>query len=269
MSNSESIIDMSRPSAGRMYDYMLGGHHNFEVDRRAADEVIKMLPFVPKGARFQRWCLQDLAIELTEKRGYDIIIDFASGLPTNDHIHHVVPEGTTVIYSDFDPVVVEYAREILADTPNVHFFQADARRPEELLNRPAVKDIIGDRRDVALVYWGLSAFLSDEDIANIARYLYDWADPASTWVFMAQGTDLDTNNPDVKAMMQVYDKIGSPLMFRTLSLIEQLVQPWHPDENNFISMFEWHGVKMHHDLTAEDMETWGAATGGYGAYLRK
>ena len=33
-------------------------------------------------------------IELAERRGYDLLIDFASGLPTNDHIHHVVPPGT-------------------------------------------------------------------------------------------------------------------------------------------------------------------------------
>src|SRR3954465_2141329 len=132
---TESIIDTSKPSAGRIYDYILGGHHNFEVDRQAADQIMHHVPFITKAMRLQRWCLQDLALELTEKRGFDIIIDFASGLPTNDHIHHVVPAGTTVIYSDFDPMVVEYSREILANTSNIYFFQADARRPEELLNR--------------------------------------------------------------------------------------------------------------------------------------
>ena len=80
---TESIIDTSRPSAGRIYDYILGGHHNFEVDRQAADQIISLIPFLPKAMRLQRWCLQDLAVELTEKRQYDVIVDFASGLPTN------------------------------------------------------------------------------------------------------------------------------------------------------------------------------------------
>ena len=57
----ESIIDDSKPNAGRMYDYYLGGNHNFEVDRQAADQVIQLLPFAPKGARLQRWSLQDIA----------------------------------------------------------------------------------------------------------------------------------------------------------------------------------------------------------------
>ncbi|NIN68603.1 MAG: hypothetical protein GTO63_28640, partial [Anaerolineae bacterium] len=65
------------------------------------------------------------------ERGLETIMDFASGLPTMDHLHTAVAPGTTVIYSDRDPVCVEYGREILGDTPNVHYFQADCRRPEE------------------------------------------------------------------------------------------------------------------------------------------
>ncbi len=31
-----SIADASKPNAGRIYDYVLGRNHNFEVDRQAA-----------------------------------------------------------------------------------------------------------------------------------------------------------------------------------------------------------------------------------------
>ncbi len=89
----ESIVNASVPSAARIYDYMLGGHHNFQVDRSAANQFFALIPFLPKAARLQRWCLQDIAHELTEVRGYDLIIDFASGLPTRDHLHTVVPTG--------------------------------------------------------------------------------------------------------------------------------------------------------------------------------
>ena len=192
--SSDSIIDTSKPSAGRIYDYILGGHHNFEVDRQAAEQIIQVVPFLPKNLRLQRWCLQDLAVELTEKRGFDIVVDFASGLPTNDHIHHVVPPGTTVIYSDYDPVVVEYGREILSDTPNTYYFQADARRPEELLNRPEVQEILEGRRDIALVHWGISLFLRDEELAHAARSLYEWSSASACWTFMAQGVDPGVEN---------------------------------------------------------------------------
>lgn len=265
---TDSIIDTSKPSAGRMYDYYLGGHHNFQVDRQAAEQVIRLLPFAPKFCRLQRWCLQDLAVELTEKRGFDIIIDFASGLPTNDHIHHVVPAGTTVIYSDSDPVVVEYAREILADTPDVYFFQADARRPEEFLARSAVQDILNGRRDVALVYWGIAAFLADEPIVHIARALAEWSGSNSCWAFQAQGGGMNSNDPSLKHVSDMYEEMGSPMYFRPLDYIQQLVQPWRVDEFGFTSLIDWHSLGEG-TLTDDDRDAFGAAGGGYGAYLIK
>src|SRR4026208_1791421 len=98
--SQDSIVDATRPNAGRTYDYMLGGHHNFEVDRQAAEQVAQLAPSLGKTMRFPRWGLQGIATELTERRGFDLIVDFASGLPTNDHMHTVVPKGTKVIYSD-------------------------------------------------------------------------------------------------------------------------------------------------------------------------
>jgi hypothetical protein len=264
----ESIVDASQPNAGRIYDYILGGHHNFEVDRQSAEQVIKILPFTQKFVRLQRWCLQDLAVELTEKRGFDIIIDFASGLPTNDHIHKAVPEGTTVIYSDYDPVVVEYAREILADTPNVHFFESDARQPEEFLNRNQVQEILDGRRDVALIYWGISGFLTDQELAYVAQYLHKWVDQKGCWAFNAQGADIDPNNPAITQIRKIYEQMGSPLHARPLEQYLQLLQPWQPDEKGFLSLLEWQGLDQT-ELGQEDQQAFGPLGGGYGAYLVK
>ncbi|MCG8347621.1 MAG: SAM-dependent methyltransferase [Chloroflexales bacterium] len=265
---SDNIIDTSKPSAGRIYDYLLGGHHNFEVDRLAAERVSVALPFAPKFVRLQRWCLQDLAVELTAQRGYDIIIDFASGLPTNDHLHHVVPDGTTVIYSDYDPIVVEYAREILADTPNTHFFQSDARRPEELLDRPAVQEILAGRRNVALIYWGIAAFLSDDDLLHAVRALYEWSGPKSCWAFQAQGGDVNMDAPSIQRVREIYASMGNPLYLRSMNHVHQLIHPWRSDEPGFVSLLDWHSLEQH-TLTVEDRIALGEAGGGYGAYLVK
>ncbi len=266
--SEESIIDASKPNAGRIYDYLLGGHHNFEVDRQAADRLVQLLPFIPKAARLQRWCLQDIAAELTQKRGYDLIIDYASGLPTNDHIHYIAPEGTTVIYSDYDPVVVEYAKEILKDTPNVYYFQADLRRPEELLNRDEVKDILKGRRKVAFVSWGVSAFLTDNDVAHVAEVLGDWSDAGSCWAFHAQGADANPNDPANMRVNQIYQQMGSPTYFRFLDQYEKLLQPWKPDENGYISLLKWHGFDES-VMTEDDRKSLGPAGIGYGSYLIK
>lgn len=263
----ESIVDTSRPSAGRIYDYLLGGSHNFEVDRQAAEQLRALLPFVNKFARLQRWALQDLAVELTKGRGYDVIIDFASGLPTNDHIHHVVPKDTTVIYSDYDPVVVEYAHEILAGTPNVYFFQADARQPSELLQRPEVETILQGRRNVALVLWGVSTFLEDRDLHDAAQALYDWSSDKSCLAYNAQGTG-NSADPSVVRVLKMYEQMGSPFYVRPLSKHLELLKPWHPDASGFVSLLDWHSFDQS-ELAHEDAQAFGPMGGGYGAYLIK
>ena len=263
----DNIVDASRPSAGRMYDYYLGGNHNFEVDRQAAEQVLKVLPFVAKFARLQRWALQDIAVELTTKRGYDVIIDFASGLPTMDHIHFKADPNTTVIYSDSDPIVVEYTRDILNDTPNVYFFQADARHPEELLDRPEVEKILDGRRKMAFVYWGVSALLADDEITNAIRYLYDWAAPGSCLAFNAQGADIP-DSPMRAQVKKIYEQMGTKTYNRTLKEYQELLQPWKADGQGFVSLFEWHGFE-NSDFANEDIESFGPMGGGYGVYLVK
>lgn len=269
MSNEprESIVNATIPSAGRIYDYLLGGHHNFDVDRQAAEHLLAMSPFASKMVRLQRWCLQDIAVELTKNRGFDTIIDFASGLPTQDNIHIVVPEGTIVIYSDYDPVVVEYAREILGTTPNVHYFEADARHPEELLSRPEVQAILGDKRDVGLITWGLGMFLRDDDIGHIASTLYEWAGPNSCWAFNAQGADFDPDLEVSRRTKEMYQRMGTPLYFRSKERYEALISPWRLTEPGFIPLLEWHGFDL--SELGDEVEGYGESGAGYGGYLLK
>lgn len=261
----KTIIDASAPNAGRIYDYLLGGHHNFEIDRRVGDQIKEIVPFIPKAARLSRWCLQDVAHALTEERGFDTIIDFASGLPTMDHIHTAVAPGTTVIYSDRDPVCVEYGREILGDMPNVHYFQADCRWPEELLNRSEVQEILGGNRHVAFVYWGISMYITDDDIAHAARVLYDWSDEGSCLAFYLLVTK--TEDPAMAEVREIYRQMEEESHFRPLEVFKELVKPWRPDELGYRTMEEWHGIKV--KMSEEDLKSWAAGGSGYGVYLIK
>jgi hypothetical protein len=44
-------VDLSKPSPARLYDYYLGGHNNFEVDRKAAEALRQSLPALSDGSR--------------------------------------------------------------------------------------------------------------------------------------------------------------------------------------------------------------------------
>jgi hypothetical protein len=261
----KTIVEASRPNAGRIYDYLLGGHHNFEIDRRAGDQIKLTMPFLPKLMRLMRWCLQDVGVELGIRRGYDTIIDFASGLPTLDHLHSAVAPGTTVIYSDRDPICVEYGREILGDTPNIHYFQADCRWPDELLNRPEVQEILGGKRRVGMVYWGISMYLQDDEIAHIARTLYDWADKGSTLAFYVQNGSMD--DPIIAKTVNYYNRMGEPIYLHTIDVFEELVKPWKPDELGFRTMQAWHDMEV--EMTVQDQAGFPEGTSGYGVFLVK
>ena len=120
-----SISDASMPNAGRIYDYVLGGNHNFEVDRKAGDQLLAVVPNFRQFARLIRWCIS-MAVEKVAADGYTRFVDFASGLPTMGHIHLVAPEGSKVIHiSDIGPVTVSYGQEIIKDQPNALYFACD------------------------------------------------------------------------------------------------------------------------------------------------
>ncbi len=262
---TKTIVDASVANAGRVYDYLLGGHHNFEIDRRAAEQVKLATPFLPRLMRLFRWCLQDLAYELTYVRGYDTIVDFASGLPTSDHLHTGVAPGTTVIYSDRDPVCVEYGLEILANTPNVHYFQADCRNPIEYLNRPEIQSILNGRRRIAFVYWGISMYLTNDEIHKISEDLHAYSDDSSCMAFYLQPYNRNTENG--QQVEKLYQQMGDPLHFRTLPEFKELFKPWTADDLGYRTMEEWHGVES--PLTPEDMVWFPDGTVGWGVYLVK
>ena len=265
--SKESIIDSTRPNAGRIYDYYLGGHHNFEIDRQVADKITQILPFTPKAALLQRWCLRDIAQELTGKLGYEVIIDFASGLPTQDHIHQVVPPGTTVIYSDNDPTVVEYANQILQGVDNTHFFEADARNPAEFLNRPAVQHVLNGRRNVALLFWGVGGYLSDPDIDASLTYLHEWAGEKSCLVLNAQFASGNPDHPAIQQVLAIYKQMGSNVYLRSIDRYQELAHPWKVDNAGFVSLLQWHGFDQ--SLIGEDLSAVGETGVGYGGYLYK
>ena len=264
----DDIIDTNKPSPGRMYDYYLGGSHNFQVDRDAGDKLLKILPFMTKYCLLQRWALQVIAEELTVRRGFDVIIDYASGLPTRDHIHTHVPKGTTVIYSDYDPTVVAYAREIIKDVPDVYFFENDVTRPVELLERPEVQKILAGRRKVGIAIWGITGFLYDNELASTMQALYEWAAPGSCLAFNTQVMDINLQDPAVIEMFAIYESFGQEGHPRSTELFNKLIQPWKLDEKGWIPLLEWNGFDQT-VLAKDEIAAFGPLGGGSGAYLTK
>ena len=47
-------MDINVPNAARVYDYSLGGNHNFEADRQVAEYMFTLVPSTKKWVRLLR-----------------------------------------------------------------------------------------------------------------------------------------------------------------------------------------------------------------------
>src|SRR5919109_127432 len=146
------------PNAARIYNYTLGGTHYFPVDQAAAEYMFSLVPSTPKWVRMLRDFLQQAARQLWDE-GFTHFVDFASGLPTDDHIHHVLPDAR-VVYSDIDPYTYAQARQMVGHLPNVLYLNHDVREARSLLESSQVREFLGGERRVAFGLNGITVFLS-------------------------------------------------------------------------------------------------------------
>jgi len=234
--HSFSIADASTPNAGRIYDYLLGGDHNFEIDRVAADQLLKDVPEMTLWVRLIRWFLAE-ATERLVKEGFTKFLDFASGLPTVDHIHQTAPKGTKVIYSDIDPVTVAYAQDIVAGLPDVAYVQGDAGSPELTLQLPVVDKLFDSDRKVAIGFNGIAWFLPDDRVRHALQTFYDWAAPGSR-LFLCD-TNIAIVTPTTRKMEEFYKKVKEPVHQRNEARIRELLGKWKICEPGLRPLEEW------------------------------
>jgi SAM-dependent methyltransferase len=235
-------LDLDRPNAARMYDYYLGGSHNFAVDRELASKVLEAWPDMPRAAQANRAFLRR-AVRYLAGQGIRQFLDIGSGIPTVGNVHEVAqaaaPEAR-VVYVDTDPVAVAHSRAILAGDDQTAVIQADGRDPATLLSLPSVTGLLDLRRPVGLLMVALLHFVLDEGDPRgiLARYAARLA-PGS-WLVVSHGST-DTA-PGVAMMEKLYGRTSTPIQMRSKGELESmladvdLVEPgveflpaWRPD----------------------------------------
>jgi O-methyltransferase involved in polyketide biosynthesis len=247
--------DNSKPSVGRIYDYMLGGHHNFEVDREAARQILKTAPSYPTWARLNRWFLQMIAGRWAAEEQRNIL-DLGSGLPTQGHFHECAP-SSLVLYSDYDAVTVAYSREVLGDNPSTLYLQADARDITTILS--AADRFFGGQRKVAVGTIGVTYFIDDTDLTRVMRALHDWAAPGS--VMALSFVSVDMTNPHSQEILDMYKRSVTAVYVRDEADVRRLCAPWQMQQCQPLA--SW--LEVEHLVQESDRE--GVNAEMYGALL--
>src|SRR5439155_17166264 len=152
-----------RPTPARIYDYMLQGTNYFQVDRFAAEQILKAAPEIRDAAWSNRGFHQRAAKWIAQQ-GVRQFVDIGSGLPTVGNTHEVVQKvvpGARVVYVDSDPMVAEQGGRLLADDQSTLVICADLREPDAILGHPGLKDLIDFSQPAGLLLTAVMMFVSD------------------------------------------------------------------------------------------------------------
>ncbi|GAA2335042.1 SAM-dependent methyltransferase [Dactylosporangium salmoneum] len=213
-------------TAARMYDYYLGGIHNFPADREAAEAVIAQFPFIRDAARANRGFVAAAARFLAES-GIKQYLDVGSGIPTVDNVHTIVrgPQpDARVVYVDLDPVAVAEGLEILAGDERAVAVRGDLLQPRAILEHPEVRRVLDLGRPVGLILAAVLHFVPDHATAEaVTAELLAALPPGSYLVVSHTATESFTMIGRSPAAEDVYQRrTATPGTVRTRAEVERL-----------------------------------------------
>jgi hypothetical protein len=175
-------VDVKRANVARVYDYWLGGSHNFLADQDLGRAIAAVVPNIREGAQANRAFL-GRAVRLLVDSGIRQFIDIGSGIPTQGNVHEVAQQadpGARVVYADIDPVAIAHSKAILAGNQNAAILDADLREPEKILGHHLTSRLIDFSQPVGLLLVAVLHFISDaEDPWQIVATLRDALAPGS------------------------------------------------------------------------------------------
>lgn len=231
-----------KPSPSRIYDYWLGGTHNFPPDRAAAEHLEKTTPGTTDRARANRHFLQRVVRFLAEE-GIDQFIDIGSGLPTVGNVHDVAQAThplARVVYVDNDPIAALHSQNMLEVEKiddRVIAIEADARQPEIILEQ--AQRVLDLDRPVGVLCFALLHFITDDaEAARILATLRDRLAPGS-YLAISHGT-FDPSEEDAAQFGRVYNQMVASLKIRTMPELNALFAGFDLVPPGVVYLPEWH-----------------------------
>jgi SAM-dependent methyltransferase len=168
-------VDVEIPSAARIYDFLLGGAHNFSADRIVGKKILEVLPNGRQVASSNRAFLTR-AVRYMLDQGITQFLDLGSGIPTVGNVHDIaqsINPASRIVYVDYDQVAVAHSELILAGNERATVVEADLTEPGEVLGEPAVREFLDFDRPIGLLLVAVFHFVPDDKnpAEIVAKYL--------------------------------------------------------------------------------------------------
>jgi S-adenosyl methyltransferase len=240
------LIDSTVPHAARVYDYMLGGSTNFEVDRAAAEQAAALvggMDRIRSEVRANRAFLGRAVRWLIHEAGIRQFLDIGTGIPNDDNVHAVALKeapDARIVYVDHDPIVLAHAHILLKDAPagSTTYLQADFRNPEDIVERAGAH--LDLTRPVAVMLVGLLHHFRDADEpgALVARLLSRV--PSGSYLVVSHlAGDLHAEGY-VEAGEALDEAMEEPLVLRSREQVAAFLAGCELVEPGLVQVDEWH-----------------------------
>jgi hypothetical protein len=241
-------IDLERPNAARVYDYLLGGMANFANDREFATRLMEIAPDAAKMARTNRAFLRR-AVTYCLDNGIRQFLDIGSGIPTAGNVHEIaqrIEPSAKVVYVDVEPVAVAHTELMLADDENADVVGGNLLEPDVLLSSAPVARLLDLDEPLAVLMVSVLHFLDDAagPHAAVARYVRAMA-PGS---FLVLSHIAAEDSDEQSQARNLYQKDAVPILGRTREQLAafftgtEIVEPgivwtpqWHPETTEEIA----------------------------------
>jgi hypothetical protein len=221
-----------------MYDYYLGGSHNFASDRELAEQAMAVWPDSPHIARANRAFLRR-AIAFAAQQGVSQFLDLGAGIPTVGNTHEVAarlsPEARTV-YVDNDLVAVTHSRSLLADVANTAVVHADLRDADTVLEQ--AQGLLDFSQPVAVFMFAVLHFVPESDDPAAVVEAYRAATVPGSLVALTHATN-DFQPERLRDMEDVYRSATAGLTGRSRAQITALLSGYELVPPGVVSMIHW------------------------------
>lgn len=234
-------LPLDKPNPARMYDYFLGGYHNFEIDRQAAEQVIAVYPYTTQVMRANRAFLRR-AVTFLGGHGINQFLDIGSGIPTVGNVHEIAQHSdptARVVYVDVDPIAVAHSEAILRNVPNTAVIQADARQTEHILAHPHVQRLLDFNRPIGVLLVAVLHFVTgDEDAYGLVRKLRA-ALPSGSYFVISHGTHESVRPEERQKVEDLYARSTNPIKARSWAQIERFFEDLELVEPGLVYVPRW------------------------------
>jgi hypothetical protein len=235
-------VDLEKPSSARAYDYVLGGNHNFEVDRTFVAQVQAVYPESKFFAIMNRAYLRRVVMFLMDQ-GIRQFLDLGSGIPTVGNVHEIaqaIDPSARVVYVDIEHVAVAHSQLILENNDNAVMVHADITKTGLVLGDPDTRKLLDFDKPIAVLGITIGHYILED--ANSVFEAYRDAVPSGSYLALSHLTndfvDMDTIT---EAMRNTQNSVRPRTKAEILEFFGdwELVEPglvttsqWRPDRDN-------------------------------------